>query len=153
MSLPEDDDKSGSLLTDRQLQVLRLRREGLSQQEVAERMGTTRTNVSILEKRAHNNVHRAEVTLRQWMAIQAPINLRVDRGMDVFELPRMIFDQADQKGIKLPVNSLEILVQLRKAVPGLLEHRNLAQPVEVFVTIEGKLLVMDPLDKSPKGSD
>lgn len=34
----------------RQVAVLKLRRQGLSQQEVAEILGTTRSNVSILEK-------------------------------------------------------------------------------------------------------
>ena len=86
----------GPLLTKRQLKVLQLRRQGLSQAEVAMKLGTTRSNISILEKRAHQNIQRAERTIHQWMMIQAPISLSLKAGTDVFDLPKMIFEAADK---------------------------------------------------------
>src|SRR5512136_1755012 len=106
------DDKSlKSFLTERQIRVLQMRLCGQSQQEVADYLGTTRSNVSILEKRAHQNIARAEKTLQQWMMLQAPISLIVGAGTDVFDIPKMVFAAADEKGIKLPVTSLDIVVQ------------------------------------------
>jgi Tfx family DNA-binding protein len=138
-----EDEGNDSLLTDRQLKVLQLRNEGCSQQEVADILGTTRSNISILEKRAHQNIHRAERTLRQWMMIRAPISLKVKEGTDVFDLPGMIFDAADQRSIELPVTSLDIIVQLRRKSPKLFRKRAVLKDVDVYVTEDGELLVQE----------
>lgn len=139
----EQDVDIESLLTERQLQVLQLRKEGRSQAEVADILGTTRSNISILEKRAHQNIHRAEQTLRQWMMIKAPISLKVKEGTDVFDLPKMIFDAADQRAIELPVTSLDIIVQLRRKSPQLFRKRAVLKDVDVYVTEDGELLVQE----------
>ncbi len=144
----EQDEGAESLLTERQLQVLQLRKEGRSQAEVAAILGTTRSNISILEKRAHQNIHRAEQTLLQWMMIKAPISLKVKEGTDVFDLPKMIFDAADQRSIELPVTSLDIIVQLRRKSPQLFRKRAVLKDVDVYVTEDGELLVQE---SSPLG--
>jgi len=144
-SSPEDTGSSDSFLTRRQLQVLKLRREGRPQQEVAEILGTTRSNVSILEKRAHNNIARAERTLQQWMMIRAPISLRIKAGTDVFDLPALIFQEADRRSIQLPTTSLDIIVQLRRRAPNLFRKRFVSQDVDLYVTADGELLLQAPL--------
>jgi Tfx family DNA-binding protein len=130
-----------SLFTERQLQVLQLRLRGLSQQEVADMLGTTRSNISILEKRAHQNILRAEQTLKQWMMIRAPISLKANAGTDVFDLPKMIFEAADKRSLRLPVTSLDIIVQLRRKAPGIFKRRALEKDAEIFVTEEGEILL------------
>jgi len=130
-----------SFLTPRQIRVLQMRLAGHSQQEVADSLGTTRSNISILEKRAHQNISRARRTLEQWMMLQAPISLEAKAGTDVFELPAMIFAAADQKNIRLPVTSLDIVVQLRRRAPRLFHRRVLLQDARIFATEEGELLV------------
>jgi Tfx family DNA-binding protein len=132
-----------SLLTERQLQVLKLRLQGQSQQEIADLLGTTRSNVSILEKRAHQNINRAERTLQQWMMIRAPISVHVAAGTDVFDLPQMVFSVADQKSLQLPVTSLDILVSLRRRAPHLFRKRAISKDADIYVTEEGELLVME----------
>ena len=146
--MPENDldevtieESPDSFLTDRQIEVLRLRQLGSSQQEVADRLGTTRSNISILEKRAHQNIARAERTLQQWMMIRAPITCRAKAGTDVFDLPRMVFAAADERGMRLPVTSLDIVVQLRRRAPRLFKKRALEQDAEIYVTEEGDVLV------------
>jgi Tfx family DNA-binding protein len=139
---PEPKDEcEDSLLTERQLKVLKLRLQGLSQADVAEIMGTTRSNISILEKRAHQNIARAERTLQQWMMIRAPISLRALAGIDVFDLPKMIFEAADQRSLRLPVTSMDIIVQLRRKAPRLFKKRSLEHDAQIFVTEEGEVLV------------
>jgi Tfx family DNA-binding protein len=139
------DGSSNSFLTRRQLEVLKLREQGRPQQEVAEILGTTRSNVSILEKRAHNNIARAERTLQQWMMIRAPISLSIKAGTDVFALPAMIFQEADRRSIQLPTTSLDIIVQLRRKAPHLFRKRFVSQDVDIYVTAEGELLLQSPL--------
>ncbi len=137
----KNEESTDSFLTDRQREVLRLRQQGCSQQDVAEKLGTTRSNISILEKRAHQNIARAERTLQQWMMIRAPITCRAKAGTDVFDLPKMIFAAADEKGMRLPVTSLDIVVQLRRRAPRLFKKRALEQDAEIYVTEEGDVLV------------
>lgn len=137
----ESEECRDSLLTEKQLSVLKLRLQGLSQMEIAEIMGTTRSNISILEKRANQNIARAERTLQQWMMIRAPISLQVRAGIDVFDLPKMIFEAADQKSLRLPVTSMDIIVQLRRKAPRLFKKRSLEHDAQIFVTDEGEVLV------------
>jgi HTH-type transcriptional regulator, fmd operon transcriptional regulator len=141
--MPEtiDDDSLDSFLTQRQIKVLQMRLSGQSQQEVADSLGTTRSNISILEKRAHQNIARAERTLQQWMMLRAPISLQAKAGTDVFELPKMIFAAADEKHMRLPITSLDIVVQLRRKAPRLFKKRSLEKDARIFVTEEGEVLV------------
>ncbi len=136
----KEDDYQGSLLTARQLKVLRLRLQGKSQQEVANILGTTRSNISILEKRAYKNIARADNTLKQWMMIRAPISLEIKAGTDVFDLPKMIFAAADDRSILLPVTSLDIIVQLKHKAPLIFKKRDIQQDTEIFVTEDGEIL-------------
>lgn len=121
--------------------MLRLRLQGLSQADVAEMLGTTRSNVSILEKRARQNIARAERTLQQWMMIRAPISLQVKAGTDVFDLPGKIFEAADRRSLRLPVTSMDIIVQLRRKAPRIFKKRALERDAEIFVTEDGEILV------------
>lgn len=137
----DEDESLDSFLTERQIKVLQMRLSGLSQQEVAMRLGTTRSNISILEKRAHQNIDRAARTLQQWMMLRAPISFHARVGTDVFELPKGIFAEADKKGIRLPITSLDIIVQLRRRAPRLFKKRALERDALIFVTEEGEVLV------------
>jgi Tfx family DNA-binding protein len=141
--MPEtiDEESLDSFLTQRQIKVLQMRLSGQSQQEVADCLGTTRSNISILEKRAHQNIARAERTLQQWMMLRAPISLQAKAGTDVFELPKMIFAAADEKHMRLPITSLDIVVQLRRKAPRLFKKRSLEKEARIFVTEEGEVLV------------
>jgi hypothetical protein len=137
----EAEGSSYSFLTKRQLAVLQMRHQGPSQQDVADRLGTTRSNISILEKRAHKNIARAQRTVQQWMMIRAPISLFVKEGTDVFDIPRMIFAAADEMGIKLHVTSMDILVQLRRNEPRLFHKRVLGRDVRIYMKENGETMV------------
>lgn len=147
MKLNSDDvsEDENSFLTERQLKVLQLRSQGCSQQEIADILGTTRSNISILEKRAHQNIQKAEQTLQQWMMIRAPISLKVPAGTDVFDIPGRIFKAADQKSIQLPVTSLDIITQLRLKAPQLFRKRAVLKDIDIYITSEGELLIDDQL--------
>ena len=138
-------EKGESLLTERQMMVLRLRSQGHSQQEVAEILGTTRSNISILEKRAHRNISRAKCTIHQWLTINAPIFLKISAGADLFDLPAKIFSAADQKGIRLPVTSPDIIVQLKTKAPRTFSKRNITRDIDIYVTETGELLILEPM--------
>lgn len=140
---PSGSEEAPSLLTERQRAVLKYRRNGLSQNEIANILGTTRSNVSILEKRALQNVDRAKATLKEWMMIQAPISVMVEAGTDVFEIPHLIFQEADRAGIRSNLNSVDVVVQLKSKIPQNLKKRMVLCDLKIYVTEEGELLVQD----------
>ena len=139
----EGSSRSDSLLTSRQVTVLKLRQKGLSQQEVAEVLGTTRSNVSILEKRALANVARARATLKEWTMIQAPISITVPAGTDLFDVPGLVFIEADKLGIKLELGSVDIVVQIKSKAPKALKKRVVIRDLEVAVSEDGVVLVQE----------
>ena len=136
-------EETKSFLTDRQMQVLRLRAQGFSQQDVAKMIGTTRANISKLERRAHKNIKAARKTIHDWMKIQAPIITQIPAGTDVLMVPDMIFKEADLMGIHLPANSIDLIVRLKAKAPFLFMRQNLPKDVVVFITREGQILLID----------
>ena len=148
MAKQDETENLGTFLTERQIKVMLMRHKGHSQQEIADILGTTRSNISILEKRANQNIDRARNTLHLWMTIQAPIFLKVTRGTDVFDIPAMIFAAADEKSVQLPVTSLDIIDRLRKEAPELFKKRALLKDIEIYATEEGELIVQN-LSTSP----
>ncbi|MFZ2472521.1 MAG: Tfx family DNA-binding protein [Methanothrix sp.] len=132
-----------SFLTDRQVQVLRLRLQDFSQQEVAKMMCTTRANISKLEQRAHQNIIASRRTIHDWMKVQAPIVSQIPAGTDVLRVPDMIFREADLVGIHLPANSLDLIVRLKAKAPFLFKRQRLPRDVVIFITREGQILMID----------
>jgi len=57
-------DRRAGLLTEEQLLVLGLRLEGMKQDEIARKLGTSRQNVSLIERRARDNIAKAASTLK-----------------------------------------------------------------------------------------
>lgn len=134
-----------SFLTDRQMQVLRLRFLGHTQDEVAKITGTTRANVSKLERRAHQNIIAARQTMHDWMKVQAPIISQIPAGTDVLRVPEMVFLQADLAGIHLPINSIDLIVLLKAKAPYLFKKQNLPRDVAIFITGKGEILLIDEI--------
>ncbi|MEM2989868.1 MAG: Tfx family DNA-binding protein, partial [Halobacteria archaeon] len=80
-----------SLLTEGQKKVLKLRDEGYTQREIAQILGTSRANVSIMEKRAKLNLEKARATIKEYSILVAPVRVRIKKGMDVLSVPKLIF--------------------------------------------------------------
>ena len=128
-----------SFLTEQQIEVLRLRELGLTQKEIAERIGTTRENISIIEKRGRTNIERCKETLKEWERIKAPIILRIVKGTDVLDIPKQIFSEADRKGIKVKSNLIEILTRLGMDERDIIKNRILIGDLEVLIMNDGEV--------------
>lgn len=106
-------------------------------------IGTTRANISKLERRAHQNIKAARKTIHDWMKIQAPIITQIPAGTDVLRVPDMIFKEADLMGIHLLANSIDLIVRLKAKAPFLFMRQNLPKDVVIFITREGQILLID----------
>ncbi|HEC57408.1 MAG TPA: Tfx family DNA-binding protein [Candidatus Syntrophoarchaeum butanivorans] len=128
-----------SFLTKQQIEVLRLRELGLTQREIANRLGTTRENVSIIEKRGRENIRRCIETLKEWERIKAPISLKIQKGTDVLEIPGLIFREGDKNGIKIRSNLLGIIARLVDEKGEIIRNRHLIRDLEVMIMKNGEI--------------
>jgi Tfx family DNA-binding protein len=132
------------LLTERQLQVLELRRKGLSHEEIARMLNTTRENVVILEKRAIKNIRIALETLEYAAAIGG-LRIKAARGSRILDLAATIVREADKAGVKLAMSMPELVVELSNKMRGRIEKGRLKEDVEVLVLPDGSLAVVPGL--------
>jgi Tfx family DNA-binding protein len=130
-----------SFLTDRQKQILELRLQGYTQDKIAVILKTTRSNVSIIEKRARQNINRAKATLRDWEQLQSPLSIKIQEGTDIMKIPRIIFKEADQNGIKVYENTLDIISKIHETIPEAALHRRVNRTINIFISRNGEVSI------------
>ncbi|NJE85331.1 Tfx family DNA-binding protein [Thermococcus sp. CX2] len=106
-----------SFLTEQQIKILRLRARGLKQSEIAELLGTSRANISILERRAIEKIEKARNTILIWEQINSKISVEVRKGEDIFTVPDKLFRKADELQIKVPYSTAEVIAFLVEHAP------------------------------------
>ncbi|WP_457753963.1 Tfx family DNA-binding protein [Thermococcus sp.] len=146
-----------SFLTEQQIRILQLRAKGLKQSEIAELLGTSRANVSILEHRALEKIEKARNTLLIWEQINSKISVEVKKGEDIFTIPTKLFKKADELKIKVPYSTAEIIAFLVEHAP--IEDRIAKRDFTLFLDAQDKLRVseclLEDIDKirKNKGSE
>jgi Tfx family DNA-binding protein len=131
-----------TILTRRQMEVLKLRNEGYSQDEITKRLGTTKQNISTIEKMALRNVKRAENTIKFVKLLTAPIWFRVDENTDLDEVARRIYSEADKAKIHIAYDGLSLATKIRKELMDKLRHRLIIRRFEIGITREGEIIVL-----------
>ncbi|MCL7412130.1 MAG: Tfx family DNA-binding protein [ANME-2 cluster archaeon] len=126
-------------MTTRQKRVLELRIQGYMQDRIAKMLNTSRVNVSVIEKRAYQNIEKAKATLVEWEQLQALVSIAIEQDTDVMSIPRIIFNEADSAGIKMHGNTLDIITQIHKTVPGAIEHRRVKHPFIIYISRSGEI--------------
>ncbi|WP_010477202.1 Tfx family DNA-binding protein [Thermococcus zilligii] len=144
---------SKSFLTDEQIKILRLRAKGLKQSEIAEMLGTSRANVSILERRALEKIEKAKNTLLLWEQINSKISVEVRAGEDIFTVPEKLFRKADELGVKVPYSTAEVIAFLVEHAP--VEDRLAKRDFTLFLDARDKLRISECLleDFDKEGKD
>jgi Tfx family DNA-binding protein len=131
-----------SFLTKRQLSVLRLRQAGLTQEEIARRIKTTRANISLIEKRARENVERSKETIREWNSVVSPVRVTVPKGMDVMNIPDIVFAEADKASIHVKCDSIGLITLIKKEKGYAISNRIVNEPFEVDIANSGEVAVL-----------
>lgn len=130
-----------SFLTEQQIRVLQLRAKGLKQSEIAEILGTSRANVSILERRALEKIEKARNTLLLWEQINSRLSVEVREGDDIFEIPEKLFKKADELGVKVPYSTAEIIAFLVEHAP--IDDRLAKRDFTLFLDRDDRLRVSE----------
>lgn len=128
-------------LTERQVEVLELREEGYTQREIAERIGTTDSNVSAVERAARENVSKARRTLELVRTIRSPGRITIEAGASFDELVDRIYASGDETGIKIEYARPELYGRLYDDLEGHTEENVLETAVEVEIRNDGEVAV------------
>ena len=132
-----------SFLTETQIKVLKLRRKGLTLEEIAKLMNTTKANICMIEKRARENIEKARNTLKIYESIMAPLRITVREGTDVFQIPKMIYEECNKLNIHVKYNSLELLDLIYRNMKDNIDRRIVKKPFVVSVSEDGDVIFLD----------
>ncbi|MCQ6254400.1 Tfx family DNA-binding protein [Methanocaldococcus sp.] len=126
-----------SFLTETQIKVLKLRKKGLTQEEIAKLLGTSRANISMIEKRAKENIKKAYNTIKIYNMIIAPVSIEIDEGIDVLEIPKIVFKKADEENIKVKYNTLELIDLIKEKASDFIKNRITTKKFKIYILENG----------------
>jgi hypothetical protein len=127
------------LLTDRQKEVLRYRKQGLTQQQIADIIDTSKANVCTIEKSAMENIRRAKETLDFLYTLDATHLCTIQAGTDLLEVSPFIYKEAEKLGIKVKYDTISLINKIRESIPERFKARHVRENIEVYINEEGEL--------------
>jgi Tfx family DNA-binding protein len=128
-----------TLLTDRQREVLRYRKQGLTQQQIADIIGTSKANVCTIEKAALENINRAKETILFFYSLDATFLCVIKAGIDLLSVPSLIYKEAEKKGIKVKYDTINLLNHIRTNIPEKCRGRHIRDEFIIFINESGEL--------------
>jgi Tfx family DNA-binding protein len=134
-------DREESVLTRRQAEVLALRERDVRQSTIADRLGTSRANVSSIESSARKNVEKARETVAFAEALTAPVRVEVDTDTDLYDVPRLVYDACDAAGVKVNYTAPDLMKLVSDEAGEAVEGREVQAPLLVGVTTDGTVRV------------
>ncbi len=133
--------KNTNLLTDRQIQVLKLRSRGITQERVARQLQTTRENISILESRARRNIKKAKATIEMLEDLGMATRIMIKPETPVLEISKIILKKADDANVRLQLDCVDLLEKIKIKAKNKIKAKKVVQPISVVLLPYGDLLV------------
>ena len=132
-------DQDNSFLTERQREIMRMRRNNMKKSEIAKILNITRQDVTILEKRAMINIEKAFNTIQ--MAYEEGLSVRVAIGKDtqILDAIKEILAAGDRKNIKIRSSIPEIFTLLKICHGTNIKNGIIQEGTEVSILPDGKL--------------
>lgn len=134
-------DAEASVLTRRQAEVLALRERDVAQAAIADRLGTSRANVSSVEASARENVRKARETVAFAEALSAPVRVEVEAGTDLYDVPSRVYDACDEVGLKVAHAAPELMTHVSDEAGDAVAGREIREDLLVGVTTAGEVTV------------
>ena len=137
-------DADESVLTERQAEVLALRERGLRQADIAERLGTSRANVSSVEASARDNVERAKETVAFAEALSSPVRVEIPAATDLYDAPKRVYDACDEAGVKVNQTAPDLMKTIGDRAGDAVRGREVRERLFVSVGANGTIRVRQP---------
>ena len=145
-------DEERSIVTRRQAEVLALREQGVSQATIAEALGTSRANISSVEASARENVRKARETIAFAEALEAPVQVTVEAGTDLYDVPQLVYDACDEAGVKVDHSAPDLMKIVSDAAGDAVDGRKGDRTLLVGVTSDGSVRVRRPDESGQRPS-
>ncbi|MFQ5974878.1 MAG: Tfx family DNA-binding protein [Candidatus Hydrothermarchaeales archaeon] len=133
--------KKDIFLTPRQIEILKLRKKGLSQTEIANRLGTSRANISATEKSALRNIEKARNTLEALKMMDAPIWLSFEPDENLDDVVGKVYKEAGKKDIWVAYDGPSLSNLIHEKAGDKIKGRRILSKLEISVTDDGKVLI------------
>ena len=137
-------DADESVLTERHAEVLAFRERGLRQADIAERLGTSRANVSSVEASARDNVERAKETVAFAEALSSPVRVEIPAGTDLYDAPQRVYDACDEAGVKVNQTAPDLMKTIGDRAGDAVHGREVRERLFVSVGANGTIRVRQP---------
>jgi len=130
---------SGSLLTKRQKEVLRYRWKGMTQQEIADLLHTSTTNIYGIEKDAMRNIRLAKDTLAAYAQPDIRVLCTLPAGSDLVGSIAFIRGETEKAGIPFPEDPISFIIRLRAENPDRVQGNIVKEDIQIFLNSSGEL--------------
>lgn len=130
-------DVSGTLLSQRQVAILKLREDGLSSEEIAEELDTTPDGVDTLEGAALEQIQTAYRTVRVAESLRSEVRVQAEAGMTILDVVRELRTAGDQVGVKLGSNEERLHDELARILDPVRRDNVITENVELTIDNEG----------------
>lgn len=130
-----------STFTERQIEVLRRRARGQTQQEIATEFGTTASNISRIEAAAETNIDKAHRTIDVARLIHAAVRFQAAPGTEFDTLVDLIYEHGDTADIVIEYARPKLYAYLYSELAEVAADNTLQESVEVGITEAGELSV------------
>ena len=130
-------------LTEKQFEILRMKREGMTLALIAAELHTSRSNISAILKTAEENIRKSRNTLKLIETIEWPIKIDARAGMNIYAISERVFSEADKKRIKVAHNYSEVVRMIAEALGREnLRRRKVLRDFSVVVSKQGAVEVL-----------
>jgi len=136
-------DFSYGLFSTKQFQVLKLRSAGLTQREVANKLGMSRASVSMVESRAIRRLELAKRTLEVYSSVGPAFNVRVKKGTRLYDVPSLVLGAADKQHVRVRSNIVEIIRMIKFHKPQVLDNGKINRRLVFAIRPDGGLTLLD----------
>lgn len=131
---------SNTGLTARQIEVLSLRSDGMTQREIADRLNTTPANISAVERAGRDNIQRAGETLSLAYRLDSVYWFEVSAGTHLRDVIETVYDHGDSVDVKITYSHPELSGYFQVHLRDQLTEGRLAEPVEIGITSDGGVI-------------
>jgi|GEM_PF-796279 len=134
-------DHNISFLTERQKEIMRMRRKNLKKAEIAKILNITRQDVTILEKRAMINIEKAFNTIE--MAYEEGLSVRVElrKDIQILDAIKEILAAGDREKIRIKSSIPEIFTILKICHGSNIKNGIIQKGTEASILPDGSLKV------------
>ena len=106
-----------TFFTEEQVKVLDMRAKGMNVDEIAKKLGISRTSVYSVLRSALTIVRKARNTLNLYAKLMKEISVNIPRNTNLNDVVNIVLKEADLHNVRLQLRSSEIVLFVIRSMP------------------------------------